>query len=74
MIEDGRLDHGDLPKVLDAKRRIVRRSGLLEYFPHEAPHGRRGRPPAPSGWLRKRHGAFSEPARAKAFGLTPPKG
>ncbi|MCB9603266.1 MAG: AAA family ATPase [Sandaracinus sp.] len=74
VIEDGRLDRGDLPKVLDAKRRIVERSGLLEYFPHEHRMADVAGLGTLKGWLRKRRTAFSEPARAKAFGLTPPKG
>ncbi|MCU0674815.1 MAG: AAA family ATPase [Myxococcota bacterium] len=74
VIEDGRLDRGDLPKVLDAKRRIVERSGLLEYFPHEHRMADVAGLASLKGWLRKRRSAFAEPTRAKAFGLTPPKG
>ena len=74
VIEDGRLDRGDLPKVLDAKRRIVERSGLLEYFPHDHRMADVAGLTTLKGWLRKRRSSFAEPARAKAFGLTPPKG
>ena len=74
VIEDGRLDQQDLDKVLEAKRRIIERSGLLEYFPHS----HQMRDIAGLGllkqWLRKRRRAFSDAERAKAFGLTPPKG
>ncbi|MBX3249661.1 MAG: AAA family ATPase [Myxococcales bacterium] len=74
VVEDGRLDRSDLPKVLDAKRRIVERSGLLEYFPHEHQLSDVAGLGSLKAWLRKRRASFAEPARAKAFGLTPPKG
>ena len=35
VIEDGVLGREDIVKVLEAKRQIVERSGVLEYFPHE---------------------------------------
>ncbi|KPK51919.1 MAG: hypothetical protein AMJ63_10940, partial [Myxococcales bacterium SG8_38_1] len=35
VIEDGVLGREDLAAVLQAKRQIIERSGVLEYFPHE---------------------------------------
>ncbi len=74
VVEDGRLDRRDLETILAAKRKVIERSGLLEYFPHD----QRLRDVAGLArlkeWLRKRHGAFADAARARDFGLTPPKG
>lgn len=74
VIEDGRLDRQDLTTVLDAKRRIIERSGLLQYFPHERRMNDIAGLASLKAWLQRRRLAFAEPARAKAFGLTPPKG
>lgn len=74
VVEDGVLGPGDLDKVLDAKRRIVEQSGVLEYFPHEYKLGDIAGLGRLKGWLQSRATAFTDPKRAKEFGLTPPKG
>ncbi len=74
VVDDGRLDAADLDRILDAKRRIIERTGLLEYF---APADDLSAIAGLSGlkaWLDKRHAAFEQPERAKQFGLSPPKG
>lgn len=74
VVDDGRLDANDLERILDAKRRIIERTGLLQYFPHgEDLTGIAGLEGL-KGWLRKRRASFVEPERAKKFGLSPPKG
>ncbi len=74
VVEDGVLGPKDLDRVLDAKKRIVERSGVLEYFPHEYRMGDIAGLDRLKGWLRSRETAFTDPSRAKEFGLTPPKG
>ncbi len=74
VIEDGRLDRADLETVLATKRRIIERSGLLEYFPHDHRMKDIAGLANLKEWLRRRRMAFSEPERARDFGLTPPKG
>lgn len=74
VIEDGRLDRADLDTVLEAKRRIIERSGLLEYFPHAERMKDIGGLTYLKDWLRKRYGAFADPERARRYGLTPPRG
>ncbi len=74
IVRDGRLSQDDLRFVFAQKRQIVERSGVLEYFPTE--HGLSeiaglGRL---KQWLAERSSAFSDPAAAAAFGLTPPRG
>jgi len=74
VIEDGVLGREDLAAVLQAKRQIIERSGVLEYFPHEHDMGDVAGLRHLKDWLRKRQAAFEDPGRAKAYGLSPPKG
>jgi hypothetical protein len=74
VIEDGKFDRADLPQVLDAKKKVIRRSGVLDYYPAEESLADVAGLSALKRWLRKRKGAFSDPEKAKAFGLAAPKG
>ncbi len=74
VVEDGRLDSRDLDRVFQAKRRIVERSGVLEYFPHEHDMKDIAGLTNLKAWLEKRQNTFADPERARAFGLDPPKG
>jgi len=75
IVEDGRLDVDDIRHVIEAKRAVVEREGLLEYYPLE--HAdvadvadlRRLR-----AWLAKRKAVVAEPLRAGEFGLPFPRG
>ena len=69
---DGRLDASDIGLVLDEKRQVIRKSGLLEYYPVEADLGSVGGLDVLKSWLTRRTAAFGEPARK--FGLPSPKG
>ncbi len=74
VVEDGILGRHDIDRILEAKRQIIERSGVLEYFPHEHQMGDIAGLGELKGWLRKRQAAFEDPRRAKEYGLTPPKG
>lgn len=69
---DGVLDKEDIRLVLEEKRQVIRKSGLLEFIEmdHELDHV--GGLDELKGWLNGRRDAFSEPARK--FGLPSPKG
>jgi len=69
---DQRLSKDDLHLVLDEKRQVIRKSGLLEYYPTEEKLANVGGVENLKTWLGRRGGAFSEPARR--FGLPEPKG
>ncbi len=69
---DGRLSKDDVPLVLEEKRQVIRKSGLLEYYPTEERLADVGGLDALKGWLARRGAAFSEAARK--FGLPEPKG
>lgn len=74
VVEDGVLGREDIVRVLQAKRQIIERSGVLEYFPHEQAMEDVAGLDELKAWLRKRQSAFEDPKRAKAYGLSPPKG
>ncbi|HZZ85598.1 MAG TPA: AAA family ATPase [Anaeromyxobacteraceae bacterium] len=69
---DGRLDKDDVALVLDEKRQVIRKSGLLEYYPTDEHLGNVGGVGELKTWLGRRGAAFGEPARR--FGLPEPKG
>jgi ATPase family associated with various cellular activities (AAA) len=69
---DGRLSKDDVPRILDEKRQVIRKSGLLEYFPTEEELRNVGGLDLLKTWLARRGAAFSEAARR--FGLPEPKG
>jgi AAA+ superfamily predicted ATPase len=69
---DGRLSRDDVDLVLEEKRQVIRKSGLLEYFPADASLADVGGLVTLKRWLDRRGAAFSEAARK--FGLPEPKG
>jgi len=74
IIEDGALTPEDIGHVLEAKRKIVEREGLLEYYPAEHALGEVADLAGLKGWLAKRTAVVRDPERARAFGLTFPRG
>ncbi len=69
---DGRLDANDVPLVLEEKRQVIRKSGLLEYFPADESLQNIGGLENLKTWLNRRENAFGE--KARRFGLPEPKG
>jgi AAA+ superfamily predicted ATPase len=69
---DGVLDKDDIRLVLEEKRQVIRKSGLLEFVNISLDLGQVGGLDELKSWLTGRSGAFSEPARK--FGLPSPKG
>jgi hypothetical protein len=69
---DNRLDRSDIALILDEKRQVIRKSGLLEYFPVQEGLRTVGGLENLKYWLGRRAPAFGEAARK--FGLPEPKG
>ena len=74
MLDDGILDAGVFESVLAAKRALVERTGVLEYFPSGERLEHVAGLTVLKHWLEQRAVAFLDPARAQAFGLSPPRG
>jgi len=62
----------DLETILEEKKQIIRKSGLLEYYEHREEFSDVGGMEILKDWLVKRRNAFS--TRARDFGLPLPKG
>src|SRR5437868_12011597 len=69
---DGMLNGQDIKLVLDEKRQVIRKSGLLEFVSVDEDLGNVGGVDSLKQWLGNRAAAFGEPART--FGLPAPKG
>lgn len=72
VLRDLALTHDDLDVVLEAKREVLEKDGVLEFFPVEEGMGGIGGLENLKRWLEKRKKAFT--AEAKRFGIPPPKG
>jgi AAA+ superfamily predicted ATPase len=73
-VEDRGFQEKAIAKVAEAKREIIERSGVLEYFTAEETLAEVAGLTQLKTWLTKRKLAFTEPDKARSFGLTPPKG
>ena len=74
IVEDGAFTAEDIPRIAAAKKEIIERSGVLEYFAAEERMSEVAGLATLKDWLVKRKAAFTEPERAQRFGLTPPRG
>ena len=74
MVEDGKLSAADIQLVIEAKKGIVEREGLLEYVPAVESLQDVAGIAGLKGWLRQRRELLLDPERAREFGLTFPKG
>jgi len=73
-VEDGKLDERDIELVLEEKKAIVERTGLLEFIP--AGHGFSDIADLKSlkAWLAKRKSIIADPEGAAGYGLPFPRG
>lgn len=72
MVDDKTFDENDLPRVVAEKKKLVRKSGLLEYYDFTEEIGSVGGLDRLKTWLSQRGLAFSK--KARDFGLPEPKG
>jgi len=74
IVEDGSLDAEDIRHVVDAKRRVIEREGLLEYYPAETTMAGVADLKTLKEWLAKRKAVVASPERAEEYGLSFPRG
>lgn len=72
LVEDHKLDINDIKSIVNEKKQIIRKSGILEYVENKLSLEDVGGLTVLKRWLELRGKTFSEDA--KAFGLNPPKG
>lgn len=74
IVEDGLLSPEDIVHVIGAKKEIVERDGVLEYYPLEQNMSEVADLAGLKEWLAKRRHIITDTERAAEFGLTFPKG
>lgn len=74
IVEDGRLTRDDLDHVIEYKKQIVEREGVLEYYPVEETMAEVADLAGLKEWLSKRKHILTQPEKAAEFGLEFPKG
>ncbi|MCI0432375.1 MAG: AAA family ATPase [Gemmatimonadetes bacterium] len=74
IVEDNRLTDADVAHVMQYKKEIVEREGVLEYYPAEESMAQVADLAGLKEWLRKRTHIITSPEKAVSFGLTFPKG
>jgi AAA+ superfamily predicted ATPase len=72
LYEDFVLDHSDLPRIVEAKRKRLATTGCLESILVDVSSDEIGGLHNLKRWLRLRHGGFS--GKGHEFGLEPPRG
>jgi SpoVK/Ycf46/Vps4 family AAA+-type ATPase len=72
VVQRGKLSSGELPLILGEKKRVIQKSGILEYYEAAESLDDVGGLDGLKEWVRKRSVAFTEEARR--FGLSAPKG
>ena len=72
IVEDLSLGKADVDRLLELKRQVIERDGLLDFRPRIDDFTQVGGLANLKAWLSQRRGAFSDEGRA--FGLEPPKG
>ena len=72
LVQGGRLTASDVARVIEEKERLIKRSGVLEYFPPQLAFGEVGGLQSLKEWLDRRRLGFTE--RARAMNLPYPKG
>jgi MoxR-like ATPase len=74
LVVDQALTAKDIERVMDAKKQIIEREGLLEYYPMESTMGEIAALDGLKAWLAKRKNIIEKPEQAREYGLTFPKG
>jgi len=74
MIEDGKLSPKDIQKVIEAKKAVIEKEGLLEYYPVNERLQDVADLEGLKAWLAKRSHFITHPEKAKQAGLKFPRG
>lgn len=72
LITDRTFNKDDLPRIIDEKKQLIRKSGILDFIGLSTTLSNVGGLEKLKDWLRQRGGAFS--SKAREYGLPEPKG
>lgn len=71
-MDNKKIDFNDIQTVLDEKRNIIKKTGILEYYPSQEQMSNIGGMENLKNWINKRGRLFTK--EAKDYGLPEPKG
>ncbi|NIP29398.1 MAG: AAA family ATPase [Candidatus Dadabacteria bacterium] len=74
MVIDNKLSKKDIRNVIDAKKDVIEKDGVLEYYPVEESMDNIAGLTTLKKWLGKRKNIITNPDKARGFGLDFPKG
>ena len=74
LIEEGKLSVDGIQAVIQAKKEIIEKEGLLEYYPVEESMADIADLAGLKQWLEKRKNIILDPENARTYGLSFPKG
>jgi SpoVK/Ycf46/Vps4 family AAA+-type ATPase len=74
MVEDGILSKNDIQKVIESKKRLIEKEGVLEYYTPEESFADIASLKGLKDWLKKRQYFIEKPDQARKMGLDFPKG
>lgn len=74
MVVDNTLSGSDIRRIMDEKKDIIEKDGVLEYYPVEESMSDIAGLDSLKDWLAKRKNIITDPDKAKEFGLEFPKG
>lgn len=74
LVEDGNLDKSDIQRVIDSKKKLIEKEGLLEYYTSHESFGDIAGLHGLKTWLKKRQSLLENPEKARTAGLPFPKG
>ncbi len=74
IVEDGDLTKSDIQLVIDSKKKLIEKEGLLEYYAIDEKFEDIAGLNGLKNWLQKRRVFIEEPEKAKQAGLSFPKG
>ena len=72
LITDRKFNKEDLPRIIDEKKQLIRKSGILDFIGLSTTLSNVGGLGKLKDWLKERGGAFSN--KAREYGLPEPKG
>ncbi|NIP99763.1 MAG: AAA family ATPase [Nitrospinaceae bacterium] len=72
LITDRKFSKDDLPRIIEEKKQLIRKSGILDFIGLSTTLANVGGLNKLKDWLRQRGGAFSQ--KARDYGLPEPKG
>ncbi len=73
-VQDGEIDDGDINTIIDQKKQLIRKGGVLDFVKPEEKEDDIGGLDGLKGWLKRKKGIFDQMEKAREFKVDIPKG